>query len=510
IIGIIFLSKKGIKEKEIKQLNLSQYISALSHLNNIQRDIVIKEKTYSEFIEKTKTDAESEYQSILAQKQDELEEINTKINNRETIFEEYSQEAKEKTDKELQDLLGNQYHIREELIQKTKELEKINKSLKTQTNKLDKVKELYRAANYAISKYTNIDILSNEIKLPALKEEELNSLSPTVTLNLHSMDVPGLKKAFRKNDKLIEQTLKQYADRYTTKANVAIYKLMVMALRSELQNVLTNLKYDLIDKSTENIKLITAKYSKIAADGNQSIAPTLIRFIGEIEYLFLNAVKIEYEYYTKREAQKAEQAAIREQMKQEAAERKELERQKVQVEAEELKFTSKMDELIIQMQSTTNQDMVIALNEKINELKRQLEAVAQKKEEIISRQNGKAGNVYIISNLGSFGKNVFKIGMTRRLEPQDRIRELSGASVPFQFDVHSLILSDDAVALESKLHTILNEKRVNKINMRKEFFSITIDEIEELVHRLDPTAEFITTMLAEEYRQTQSLIGDAV
>ncbi|MGL4549426.1 hypothetical protein [Eubacterium aggregans] len=340
IIGIIFLSKKGIKEKEIKQLNLSQYISALSHLNNIQRDIDIKEKTYSEFIEKAKTDAESEYQSILAQKQDELEEINTKINNRETIFEEYFQEAKEKTDKELQDLLGNQYHIREELIQKTKELEKINKSLKTQTNKLDKVKELYRAANYAISKYTNIDILSNEIKLPALKEEELNSLSPTVTLNLHSMDVPGLKKAFRKNDKLIEQTLKQYADRYTTKANVAIYKLMVMALRSELQNVLTNLKYDLIDKSTENIKLITAKYSKIAADGNQSIAPTLIRFIGEIEYLFLNAVKIEYEYYTKREAQKAEQAAIREQMKQEAAERKELERQKVQVEAEELKFTS--------------------------------------------------------------------------------------------------------------------------------------------------------------------------
>ncbi|MGL4549425.1 GIY-YIG nuclease family protein [Eubacterium aggregans] len=162
------------------------------------------------------------------------------------------------------------------------------------------------------------------------------------------------------------------------------------------------------------------------------------------------------------------------------------------------------------MQSTTNQDMVIALNEKINELKRQLEAVAQKKEEIISRQNGKAGNVYIISNLGSFGKNVFKIGMTRRLEPQDRIRELSEASVPFQFDVHSLIFSDDAVALESKLHTILNEKRVNKINMRKEFFSITIDEIEELVHRLDPTAEFITTMLAEEYRQTQSLIGDAV
>ena len=106
--------------------------------------------------------------------------------------------------------------------------------------------------------------------------------------------------------------------------------------------------------------------------------------------------------------------------------------------------------------------------------------------------------------MGSFGENVFKIGMTRRLDPQDRINELGSASVPFKFDVHSFIFSDDAVGLENKLHTILNDKRVNKVNLRKEFFYTTIDELEQLVNEIEPTAEFNKTMVAEEFRQSQS------
>ena len=122
---------------------------------------------------------------------------------------------------------------------------------------------------------------------------------------------------------------------------------------------------------------------------------------------------------------------------------------------------------------------------------------------VLKRQNGKARNVYIISNLGSFGENIFKVGMTRRLEPMDRVKELSDASVPFMFDVHSFIFSDDAVALEQKLHSILEKNRVNKINLRKEFFNVSIDELEKIVTEIDPTAEFNKTMIAEEYRQSQ-------
>ena len=131
--------------------------------------------------------------------------------------------------------------------------------------------------------------------------------------------------------------------------------------------------------------------------------------------------------------------------------------------------------------------------------------VVVKKEEITNLQNGKAGNVYIISNLGSFGKDVFKIGMTRRLDPQDRVNELGSASVPFKFDVHSFIFSEDAVGLEKKLHDTLNDKRLNKVNLRKEFFKVDISELEELVSTIDPTAEFNTTMLAEEFHQSEEL-----
>ena len=94
--------------------------------------------------------------------------------------------------------------------------------------------------------------------------------------------------------------------------------------------------------------------------------------------------------------------------------------------------------------------------------------------------------------------------MTRRLNPQDRVNELGDASVPFKFDVHSFIFSDDAVGLENKLHSILNDKRVNKVNLRKEFFYTSIDELENLVAEIEPTAEFNRTMLAEEFRQSQS------
>lgn len=138
------------------------------------------------------------------------------------------------------------------------------------------------------------------------------------------------------------------------------------------------------------------------------------------------------------------------------------------------------------------------------ELQAQLSDVAVQKERIASLANGRAGNVYIISNLGSFGENMFKIGMTRRLEPQDRIDELGSASVPFKFDVHSFIFSNDAVGLEAKLHEMLNSKRVNKVNRRKEFFYTSIDELEKLVQEIEPTAEFNRTMIAEEYRQSQS------
>ena len=401
--------------------------------------------------------------------------------------------------------------LREEIANLSAEKEKLEKQTKTSVNKIQKAKELYRAIDYSLNFFhAPASYDWNESSYRPLNEEQvdlLNELAPTVSLNLHCMDMRDLRTAYRNNEKQIDKLVESYKGRYTTKANQTIYELMVIALRAELQNVLYVLKYDKLEKGVESIKVITSKYLSIATKGNQNIAPTMTRFIGEIEYLFINAVKIEYNYYVKKEQAKQEQQAIREQMRQEAEERKALEQEKKKIEAEEKKFLNEIERIREQIKEADEQTAE-KLKAELIEVESNLADVAVKKEEIVNLQNGKAGNIYIISNLGSFGENVFKIGMTRRLDPQDRVDELGNASVPFKFDVHSFIFSEDAVALENELHKRLNEQRVNKVNMRKEFFYSTIDELETLTLEISPSAEFNRTMLAEEFRQSQSSEGN--
>ena len=409
----------------------------------------------------------------------------------------------EQKDKEIADDNTTISKLQEEITSVSEKLEKLTKQAKTIERKLARSKELYLSVDHAIQNFFESDVPYSGCKLSQRDFDDYELISPSVTLKLHCMDVKDLRKAYRENEKQIDKLLSQYSSRYTTKANKSIYSLMVIALRAELQNILYNLKYEKLEKSIEDVKNVSAKYLKIAGEGNQSIACTLTKFIGEIEYLFINAVKIEYNYYVKKEQSRQEQLAIREQMRQEALERKALEAEKKKVEKEESKYITEIEKLKNQLESASTAETE-KLNSRILELQAQLSQVIVKKEEISNLANGKAGNVYVISNLGSFGENVFKIGMTRRLNPQDRIDELGNASVPFRFDVHSFIFSDDAVGLENRLHTVLNNKRVNKVNMRKEFFYVSIDDLEKIVTDIDPTAEFNRTMAAEEYRQSLS------
>lgn len=441
---------------------------------------------------------------------DELDEIKTENQNLKNKLDEIgandifqARRILEETKIKNQNILENISEQKEILKRLNLEIYKLNGQEFTSKNRISKNKELYNAMMYSLDNYFNKEFSEQHLKLPYSQIEKLDELCPSVILKLHCMDMRDLRKEYRKNDKLIDKVLEQYASRYTTKANKAIYKLMVIALRAELQNILYNLKYEKLDTAIENTKKVTKKYLNIAGEGNQSILPTLTKFIGEIEYLFINAVKIEYNYYVKKEQAKQEQKALREQMRQEAEERKALEAEKKKIEKEESKYNTEIEKLKSQL-ADAQESEIQQLNAKIIELQNQLSQVIIKKNEVINLQNGKAGNVYIISNLGSFGENVFKVGMTRRLEPQERIDELSNASVPFRFDVHSFIFSDDAVSLEKRLHEILNDKRVNKVNLRKEFFNVSLDEIENIVNEVEPTAEFNRTMLAEEYRQSLS------
>ena len=318
------------------------------------------------------------------------------------------------------------------------------------------------------------------------------------------MQIKELRTLFKKNQKEIDELVVAYQGRYTTKTNATLYKLLVLALEAEMKNVYHDLRFGKLETTIETVRRLTSKYYTIATEGNQTVAPTLQKFIARLEYHYIEAVKIEYEFYVKQERAREEQRALREQMRQEAEERKMLEQQKKQIEAEESKYQKEISRIEEMLRAANEQEMA-ALREQLAKVQSQLSSVSEKKDEIIRLQNGKAGTIYVISNIGSFGENVFKIGMTRRLEPMDRVRELGDASVPFPFDVHCFIFSEDAVSLETAMHHELNSRRVNKVNLRKEFFNISIDEIQNLVERIDPSAAFNRTAAAEQYRQSLNI-----
>lgn len=136
----------------------------------------------------------------------------------------------------------------------------------------------------------------------------------------------------------------------------------------------------------------------------------------------------------------------------------------------------------------------------------------ERKERAISQaQLTRSGHIYIVSNIGSFGEDIYKIGMTRRLEPIDRIKELSSAAVPFDFDVHAMVYTNDAPTLESTLHSRFNDRRVNRVNERKEFFRVSLEEIAEAVKECH-CADFELTLAAEarDYRQTMAMVEEGL
>lgn len=443
----------------------------------------------------------------------EIEALERRANDAATLLNEAMEKAKTQAHKTLAEeeerlnasiatLIPQLTTLREEYSSLILQKDAAEKRLKTAENRIVKSKQIFQSMKYAMDSFMNpysersLSISDFNVDLSEIVADEPE---------LKCLSMKSLRSLYRQNEKRILETTTAYQSQYTTKANATIYKLMVMALNAEMNLILTGLGFGKLDNAIEQVKSITARYYTIAAKGNQTIVNTLNRFIGQIEALYIESVKIEYEYYVQRERAKEEQRALREQMRQEAEERKQLEAQQKQVEKEEKKYDQEMDRINTQLTQTNEQSEIDKLKKRLEELLSLKQEVAEKKEEIIRLQNGKAGTVYIISNLGSFGDHTFKIGMTRRMEPQERINELGDASVPFPFDVHSFIFSEDAVSLENRLHKELNHRRVNKVNLRKEYFDITLDELEALVERIDPSAPFQKTMLAEQYHQSLSI-----
>ena len=274
-------------------------------------------------------------------------------------------------------------------------------------------------------------------------------------------------------------------------------KLLLRAFNGECVTLFNSINYN-------NITNIEGKIEKSFSQINK-LGKGLVYITDSYKDLKILEAGLISDYKIVKQEEKEEQQRIKEQMKEEAKLQKELEEAQSNINKEKKRFTLEMEKLKQQLQKA-NEEEIFALKNKIKELENGLEKVKQDEMNLENRKNStRAGYVYIISNIGSFGENIYKIGMTRRLDPQIRVDELGSASVPFKFDVHAFIFSEDAFGLESKLHNHFNNYRVNKVNTRKEFFNVTLEEIEDYVKTLDETVKFTRTATADEYRASLSV-----
>ena len=268
-------------------------------------------------------------------------------------------------------------------------------------------------------------------------------------------------------------------------------KLMLRAFNAEADNLVRGLKPYKLDGALDRLKKVS--------DTIERLGKTMdIRISSRYFNLRTQELELTSDFLEKQAEEKEAERRERERLREERKVQQEIERERARLEKERQHHANALDALV------ANGDMDGA-----NRIRKQLREIDQNLKAVDFRAaNIRAGYVYLISNIGSFGKNIIKIGMTRRLDPMDRIRELSDASVPFNFDVHALFFSKDAVGIETAMHDRFTDVRVNIVNRRREFFRATPSEAKEHLSELaGELLQFQEVPEAIEYRQ--SLVAQA-
>lgn len=274
-------------------------------------------------------------------------------------------------------------------------------------------------------------------------------------------------------------------------------KLMLRAFNGECDAAIVKVKYN-------NVHVMEERLQKARDAINALAAVQQCVIVSEYLALKLDELRLVHEYQEKQQDEREEQRRLREQMREEEAALREIEKARHDAEREEKRYADALAKAREEAERAVGgkQDKLRA---QIDELEARLAEAQQNTRAVAQAQLTRAGHVYVISNVGAFGEHVYKIGMTRRLIPMDRVDELGSASVPFDFDVHAMIRAPDAPALETALHRTFHERRVNRVNPRKEFFRVTIDEIATVVTKLHGEIDIISVPEAEEYRKTVAM-----
>lgn len=271
-------------------------------------------------------------------------------------------------------------------------------------------------------------------------------------------------------------------------------RMTARAFNNECDAAISKVKWNNAQRMVERIHKAFDAINKL----NES---NMIFIDHEYLNLKINELKLTHEYHEKKQQEKEEQAEIRQQMREEVR----LEKEMADAFKEEDKFQNLLDKATKQAEKASG-DKLSKLEEQIAKLNSDLADAHQKAERAKSMaEQTKVGHVYVISNVGSFGDDIYKIGMTRRLEPLDRVKELGDASVPFLFDVHAMIYTENAPELEKSLHREFNERRLNLVNNRKEFFNVELSDIENIVKEKHGDAEFFITAEAREFNESKAI-----
>lgn len=274
-------------------------------------------------------------------------------------------------------------------------------------------------------------------------------------------------------------------------------KQTILTFNMECENAISAVKFSNFDSMKDRIYKAYNKLNNLNEINEIIISPAFLDLkLQELALAYEHAQKVqqEKEYVREQRAIARENARVQ----------RELEEQRRKLEKEQAHYNNMLARLREQLEAEENEARKEFITEKINAAEEEVESIDKAIADVDYRQaNERAGYVYVISNIGAFGEGIYKIGMTRRLEPLDRIDELGGASVPFRFDVHALIFSSDAPKLETALHNAFADRRVNMINPRKEFYRVPLHEIEEVVRRNhDRSVEFNYTACAQQYRES--------
>jgi hypothetical protein len=275
-------------------------------------------------------------------------------------------------------------------------------------------------------------------------------------------------------------------------------KLVLRAFNGECEAARTDVSWNNMGKMVERINKSCEAVNKLSGVLQVTIT-------SEYLDLKLNELRLTHEYEECKYRDKEEQRRIREQIREEERAQREFEKAEQDAEEDEERYQKALTRAQEEAAKATGAALE-KLTAQVSAFEAKLDEARKKKERAISRaQLTKSGFVYVISNVGSFGEKVYKIGMTRRLEPMERILELGGASVPFRFDLHAMLYSDNAPELEFALHQLFADRRLNLVNPRREFYrEVELDEIEGFVKQKGLSAQFIKEVEAREYRQTVS------